>query len=102
MGNIIDNKTLHKQLSIFNETLMNIFSNFIPNKYITFNDRDPPWMNNSVKTKVKFKNQLCNTYTKNGYKGNDYNMHHKAVNEISNFISKRKEEYHYHLASGPH
>ena len=43
---------------------MNIFSNFIPNKYITFDDRDPPWMNDFVKTKTKFKNQLYNTYIK--------------------------------------
>ena len=85
--------------SIFNETLMNIFSNFIPNKYITFDDRDPPWMNDFVKSKIKFKNQLYNTYIKNSYKDNDYNMLHEAINEVSKIISKRKEEYHYHLAS---
>ena len=61
---LFHNKTVHKQVSIFNETLMNIFSNFIPNKYITFDDRDPPWMNDFVKTKTKFKNQLYNTYIK--------------------------------------
>ena len=38
---LFHNKTVHKQVSIFNETLMNIFSNFIPNKYVTFDDRDP-------------------------------------------------------------
>ena len=31
----------NKQLSAFNETLINIFSNFTPNKLITFDDRDP-------------------------------------------------------------
>ena len=71
---LFPNKTVHKQVSIFNETLMNIFSSFIPNKYVTFDDRDPAWMNDFVKTKIKFKNQLCNTYIKNGYKDNDYNM----------------------------
>ena len=34
---------------------MNIFSNFIPNKYITFDDRDPPWMNDFAKTEIKLK-----------------------------------------------
>ena len=33
-------KIVHKQVSIFNETLMSIFSNLIPKKYITFHDRD--------------------------------------------------------------
>ena len=58
------NKTVYKQVSIFNGTLMNIFSNFISNKYITFDYRDPPWMNGFVKTKIKFKNQQYNTYIK--------------------------------------
>ena len=52
---LLHNKTVHKQVSIFNETLMNIFSNLIPNKYVTFNDRDPPWMNDFVKTKLNSK-----------------------------------------------
>ena len=28
------NKNVHKQVSIFNNTLMNIFTNYIPNKYL--------------------------------------------------------------------
>ena len=42
---IFINKGIHKQVSIFNETLMNIFSNFTPNRHVTFDDRDPPRMN---------------------------------------------------------
>ena len=34
-------KSIHKQVSIFNKTLMNIFLNFTPNKLVTFDDRDP-------------------------------------------------------------
>ena len=36
------NKSMHKQVCIFNETLMNIFSNFTSNKLATFDDWDPP------------------------------------------------------------
>ena len=36
---------------------MNIFSNFNPNKLVTFDDRDPPWMNDFVKSKIKWMNQ---------------------------------------------
>ena len=35
------NKNVQQQVNIFNKT-MNIFSNFIPNKYVTINDKDPP------------------------------------------------------------
>ena len=39
------NKVVHEQVSIFNNALMNIFSDYIPNKYIIIDDRYPPWMN---------------------------------------------------------
>ena len=35
------NKHIHKQISIFNNILMNISTNYIPNQYITMDDRDP-------------------------------------------------------------
>ena len=41
---------------------MNIFSNFVPNKLVTFNDRDPPWMDDFVKNKIKWKHQKYKTY----------------------------------------
>ena len=31
---------------------MNIFSNFIPNKLITIDDKDPSWMNDEIKNKI--------------------------------------------------
>ena len=45
-------KSAHKQISIFNEILMNIFSNFTSNKLVTFDERDSPW-NDFVKSKIK-------------------------------------------------
>ena len=32
---------------------MNIFSNFTQKKLVIFDDRDPPWMNDYVKGKIK-------------------------------------------------
>ena len=34
-------KNIHEQVSILNRTLIKAFSNFIPNKQVTFNDKDP-------------------------------------------------------------
>ena len=36
------NKNVHKQVSISNNTLVNSFTNYILNKYITIDFRDPP------------------------------------------------------------
>ena len=59
---MFNNKYVHKWVSIFNEILMNVFSNFTPNKLVTLDDRDSPWMNDFVKSKIKWKNQLYKTH----------------------------------------
>ena len=69
---MFNNKSIHKQISAFNETLMNIFLNFAPTKLVTFDDRDPMWMNDYVKGKIELKNPLYKIYAKNGYKCNNY------------------------------
>ena len=38
---MFNNKSVLKQVSIINETLMNIFSNFTPNKLVTFDVGTP-------------------------------------------------------------
>ena len=38
--------------AIFNQTLMNMFSNYLPNKLIKIDDKDPPWMNDYIKRKI--------------------------------------------------
>ena len=53
-----DGKDIHAQVALFNETLLNIFSNFIPSRTKTFTDSDPPWMTEDVKNKIKLKNNL--------------------------------------------
>ena len=68
---MFNDNSVQKQVSIFNETLMNILSNFTPNKLVTLDDRNTPWMNDFVKSKIKWKNQLCKIYIKNAYKYND-------------------------------
>ena len=39
------NKTVHEQVSVFNDVLFNILSNYIPHKYITIDYRNPPMDN---------------------------------------------------------
>ena len=32
--------------------LINLISNFIPDKLVTFDDKDPPWMTEKLKEKI--------------------------------------------------
>ena len=45
-----------------NETILNVFWNYIPNKYITIDDKDPVWMNETIKSKTKTRNKLYKQY----------------------------------------
>ena len=57
------------QASIFNETILNIFQNFVPIKTITCNDKDSIWMNEKIKSKMISKNELYKIYIKNDRNG---------------------------------
>ena len=39
---VFQNKNVNEQVAILNNIILNIFSNFVPNKILTFDDRDPP------------------------------------------------------------
>ena len=92
------NKSVHEQVTIFNQTLMNIFSNYIPNKLITVDDKDPPWMNESVKKKIMAKEYACKSFNANKKNCDAYLNLQTITTELSGMILKRKEDY-YRLLS---
>ena len=67
---------------------INNFTNYIPNKYITTDERHSSWMNETITNKIKLKKFL--------HKSNNFTEIQKLSTEISDMILKRKEKY-YHL-----
>ena len=55
---LFDQKDINAQVVALNETILNVFRNYVPNKYITIDDKDPVWMNETIKSKIKAKNAL--------------------------------------------
>ena len=55
---LFDQKSIDAQVATFNDTIVNTFRNFVPNKYITIEDKDPLWMNETIKSKMKVKKIL--------------------------------------------
>ena len=39
-----------------NEILVNVFDNYIPNKWIAIDDKDLPWMNDEIKNMINYRN----------------------------------------------
>ena len=46
---LLNNRTVNRQVTIFTETIIIFFSNLVPNKLVSFDDHDPPWINDFVK-----------------------------------------------------
>ena len=68
--------------------IINNFTNYIPNKYITTDERHSSWMNETITNKIKLKKFL--------HKSSNFIEIQKLSTEISDMILKRKEKY-YHL-----
>ena len=52
---LFDQKDINAQGVAFNETMLNVFCNYVPNKYITVDYKDPVWMNKTIKSKTRAK-----------------------------------------------
>ena len=76
-------KSVHKQVSIFNNTLLNILYNYIPDKFVTIDDKDPPWMTKGIKNKIMEKNYIYKSYISNGKTAIVYQKLHDIGNETS-------------------
>ena len=59
------NKHVDEKVLIFNKTVLNVLSNFIPHKIIVCDDKDPPWLNGKIKSLINEKLRTYNAYRKN-------------------------------------
>ena len=91
--NIFNHKDINSQMKIFNKTIMNIFSNFIPNKMKAIRDSNPPWMNDDIKSKVKLKNELYHRFLSVKRNNEGFGKLEYLRNEIDNLISRSKKEH---------
>ena len=94
---VFSNANVEKQVHMLNGTLFNIFLNFLRSKVITVDDRDPPWINEEIKCKIKSKNKTFQQYLKNGREITDFEIVDKEAAELSEMIQNQKEKYFYDL-----
>ena len=50
-------------VSLFNRTIKNILSNYIPHETIICDDKDRPWINNNIKHLIQEKSNAYRSYT---------------------------------------
>ena len=52
-SHLFSDKHIDIQVSIFEECVLNVFKNFVPNKYVVFDNKEPVWMDQSIKQLIK-------------------------------------------------
>ena len=94
--NLFLDKNINDQVILFNRTILNIFHNFIPNKLILCDDRDPPRMNDKIKHLIKKKKAIFQKQKESNTV--DHAILSNITLELSNAISFSKAKYHERLA----
>ena len=75
---------------MLNETILNIFRNYVPDKSITCDNKDPVWMNENIKSKIKSKNPFYKQYIQNDRKESDLIVLENLTSELNELISSTK------------
>ena len=91
-NHLLTNKTVHQQVNLLNDIILNVFENSVSNKFITCDGRDSTWINNNIKNKIEGKSSTYINYKENDKKAEDYELLIKVISEVSQLIEKSKDE----------
>ena len=86
MGKHFSHKHINAQVNVFNGTILNIFRNCVPNKFITCGDKEPVWMNENIKSRIKLKNLFYKQYARNGRKESEHIVLESLITELNELI----------------
>ena len=79
--------------------IFNIFHNFIPNKVIICNDKDPPWFNGESWQILNKKNELSKQFINNGKLQRDYDRLQCIRSDLVQYIRFSKEKFLFRLSA---
>ena len=91
--NALKDLNVNDQVEYLSSCILNVFSNFVPNKTITCRDKDPPWMTEEVKKLCYMKAKIYENYVKNGRTDADKDELVRITSLSSDTITKAKEKY---------
>ena len=88
-----ENLSVDEKVDFLNKTLLNIFRNYIPNKKIKCDYRQPPWMTDIIKKSLKERCKLTKFFYKNGQRKVDHDKVLEKSEECTKQILEAKKNY---------
>ena len=98
-GNSFKSKNVHERVHFFNKIILNIFHNYILNKTILCNNKDPPWFDNEIRKILTKKNGIFKQYIANGKSQTNYERLQLISNSSTESIRSSKEKFYYKLST---
>ena len=80
-------------MSILNNTIDNVLSNFIPQETITCDDKKPPWFNKNIINLIKNKSIFYKSHTGNENSTDKKEAIKALQNKLTSTIENAKSEY---------
>ena len=90
LGNL---KCPNEQVALLNEVLLNIYSNFIPNKVKTIRPHQAPWITDKIKIFLRKKNRAYRKFVKNGQPIDKLEEFQQMISDGSKLIEDSKRNY---------
>ena len=78
---------------LFNRTIKNILRNFIPHETTTCDDRDPPWINCSIRRLIQDKNEAYKRFKRSNNNNQYFENFQSLQNLLGVFNEASKERY---------
>ena len=82
-----------QQVEIFNDKLLNIMMNYIPNRYVKIQPKDPPWINSNLRRMIKKQNKQYKKFLKHEHKSETKVKVDKFRNDCFEAINSAKRSY---------
>ena len=89
---------VNKQVELFNNYILNIFHNFIPNEIISIGESDPPWITDNIRKNISHKDNLYINYIRHGKRAIDLQKVQDVCRLINDLVSKSKDKYYNRLS----
>ena len=66
--------------------ILNVFTNYVSDKVITTDDKDPPWITEFIKSKIQWRNSTYKNFQNSSKNLAEYNLLHYTIIEVPYLI----------------
>ena len=91
-------RDVNEKVYLFNKTIKNIVSDYIPHETIICNDKDSPWNNKNIRKLINDKNHAYRSYRQNENNSSNFQTFQFLQSRLNSLLDKSKHKYYARLS----